>query len=135
MGFRVRGLCCAQAERSVESLFTELASTGLVARVPPGAALSGHLGGCHLAGGALARAGADPGASPQQLRGALAEFCALPLLSAAVAARRVAAPPSRRAPAKLRGAAVKQEQRCGLGRYGRHANAAAQSAHAVGAGP
>jgi len=103
-------LCCAQAERSVESLFTELASTGLVARVPPSAALSGHLGGCHLAGGALARAGADPGASPQQLRGALAEFCALPLLSPAVAARRVAAPPSRRA-ARLRSCGARPRSR------------------------
>ncbi|KAK9826724.1 hypothetical protein WJX81_001922 [Elliptochloris bilobata] len=74
------------ADRSVESLFTELASCGLVTTPSAGAALADHLGGCHLAGGALARASpaGDPDPSPQQLRGALAEFCALPLLAPAV---------------------------------------------------
>ena len=73
----------------MESLFTELASCGLVAASRAGAALADHLGGGHLAGGALARASpaGDPDPSAQQLRGALAEFCALPLLCPAVAAR------------------------------------------------
>lgn len=79
----------SQAERSVESLFAELASSGLVAAPPAAAALADHLGGCHLAGAALARAGMrDQDASAQQLRGALAEFCALPLACPAVTARR-----------------------------------------------
>ena len=73
----------------MESLFTELASCGLVATPRAGAALADHLGGGHLAGGALGRASpvGDPDPSAQQLRGALAEFCALPLLCPAVAAR------------------------------------------------
>ena len=85
----MRSTACFQAERSVESLFTELASCGLVAAARAGAALADHVGGCHLAAGALARASpaGDPDPSAQQLRAALAEFCALPLLCPAVAAR------------------------------------------------
>jgi len=67
------------ADRSMESLFAELVSNGILQKVPPGAHLHDYLGACGYVASTLERGGAVPDPSMAQVRHALAEYAVLPL--------------------------------------------------------
>ncbi|GBF95030.1 hypothetical protein Rsub_07531 [Raphidocelis subcapitata] len=70
-------------DRSMESLYAELVSNGILVK-PQTAHVADYLGGPGLMGATLERAGIVPDASMAQIRQAVAEYAALPLGSASV---------------------------------------------------
>ncbi|WIA42292.1 hypothetical protein OEZ86_008306 [Tetradesmus obliquus] len=67
-----------QADRSMESLFAELASNGVLVS-PPKVELADYLGGYSFMGATLEKAGIIPDPSLAQIRQAVTEFAILPL--------------------------------------------------------
>ena len=72
-----------QADRSIESLFAELVSSGILQACPPHT-LDAYVGCSNFLAATLEKAGATPGPSPANVRQALTEYCLLPLGSAYV---------------------------------------------------
>lgn len=72
-----------QADRSIESLFAELVSSGILQACPP-RTLDAYVGCSNFLAATLERAGVTPDPSPANVRQALTEYCLLPLGSAYV---------------------------------------------------
>ncbi|KAI8469151.1 MAG: hypothetical protein J3K34DRAFT_514240 [Monoraphidium minutum] len=71
------------ADRSMESLYAELVSNGVLVRVPP-AHMADYLGAHGFMGATLDKAGIVPDPSMAQIRQAVSEYAILPLGSAAL---------------------------------------------------